>query len=400
MVVNDTDSLKGLVEMAVRRHDASVRQLALKAQSAGQKITYTTLSQIRSETYKFTPGAPTLKAIAYLAGVDESVAFTAAGQPVPGPPLAEELPPGADNLSPKARKAILDTVRVFVDLEAENNDARKHALGTQQPNGSTDGTAGNDHGQGQKTVPEQSELDPEPEVVEAWQACIDSWRQAKDSRGNTYRGKVFQSEAEEAGARALANALHGTYSHGGDELDNLEDPKAALYFAFCFREPPFHERGAAMINVVLGQVHSIIGDHVDVDADGYYIAGNSVPKVTDERIRTVGKAIFESQAGYIRANLGIATGADLAEQSLDQVNDGLGYRLDEARYQDMRKRLNRYLQGLLEDYRESLATPPELHELAAHPNFKTQHEKFEEAFGERGEENQDSASQGQVDEVE
>lgn len=388
--MNTTQTLRELVEQAVSRHSTSVRQLSFLAQKAGFRVVSTTLNQIRNGTYKSVPTDDTIKAIAWLAGVNEEVAFTAAGQTVPGPPLAEELPPGADNLSPKARKAILDTVRVFVDLEAENNDARKHARGTQQPNGSTDGTAGNDHGQGQKIVPEQSELDPEPEVVEAWQACIDSWQQTKDSRDVTYRGKVFQSEAEESGARALANALHGAYSHGGDELDNLEDPKAALYFAFCFREPPFHERGAAMINVVLGQVHSIIGDHVDVDADGYYIAGNSVPKVTDERMRTVGMEIFERQAAYIRANLGIATGADLAEQSLDQVNDQLGHRLDEARYQNMRKRLNRYLQGLLEDYRESLAAPPELHELAAHPNFKLARDKFDEAYGERGEESQDA----------
>lgn len=33
--------------------------------------------------------------------------------------------------------------------------------------------------------------------------------------------------------------------------------------------------------------------------------------------------------------------------------------------------------------------PPPIEQLAAHPNFKTQHEKFEEAYGERGEENQD-----------
>lgn len=34
-------------------------------------------------------------------------------------------------------------------------------------------------------------------------------------------------------------------------------------------------------------------------------------------------------------------------------------------------------------------TPPPLEQLAAHPYFKTEHEKFEEAHGERGEENQD-----------
>ena len=33
--------------------------------------------------------------------------------------------------------------------------------------------------------------------------------------------------------------------------------------------------------------------------------------------------------------------------------------------------------------------PPPIEQLAAHPYFKTEHEKFEEAYGERGEENQD-----------
>lgn len=124
MVVNGTDNLKSLVEMAVARHDKSVRQLAYLAQEAGHKVTYTTLNHIRSGTYKSTPGEPTLRAIAYLADVEDSVAFTAAGQPVPGPPLADELPPGADNLSPKSRKAIVEMVRVLVDLETGSNAQR------------------------------------------------------------------------------------------------------------------------------------------------------------------------------------------------------------------------------------------------------------------------------------
>ncbi len=130
MVVNDTESLKGLIEMAVERHQTSARQLAFKAQEAGLKITYTTLNQIRSNTYKSVPGEQTLRAIAWLAGVEDSVAFTAAGQPVPGPPLADELPPGADNLSPKSRKAVVEMVRVLVDLEAGNSADRTSSVPT------------------------------------------------------------------------------------------------------------------------------------------------------------------------------------------------------------------------------------------------------------------------------
>ncbi|UUX60134.1 hypothetical protein [Glutamicibacter halophytocola] len=124
MVVNETDSLKGLVELALRRHDTSARQLAFKAQEGGHKITYTTLNHIRNNTYKSAPGAVTLRAIAFLAGVEDSVAFAAAGQPVPGPPLADELPSGADNLSPKARKTLIDLARLLIEYEADNDNAQ------------------------------------------------------------------------------------------------------------------------------------------------------------------------------------------------------------------------------------------------------------------------------------
>ncbi|WP_461634469.1 hypothetical protein [Glutamicibacter soli] len=155
MVVNGTDNLKSLVEMAVARHDKSVRQLAYLAQEAGHKVTYTTLNHIRGGTYKSTPGEPTLRAIAYLAGVEDSVAFTAAGQPVPGPPLADELPPGADNLSPKSRKAVVEMVRVLVDLEAGNN-AERTPESNNSPTQLRAGASTGDAGSGQKTWSDNS----------------------------------------------------------------------------------------------------------------------------------------------------------------------------------------------------------------------------------------------------
>lgn len=157
MVVNDTETLKGLIEMAVERHQTSARQLAFKAQEAGLKITYTTLNQIRSNTYKSVPGEQTLRAIAWLAGVEDSVAFTAAGQPVPGPPLADELPPGADNLSPKSRKAVVEMVRVLVDLEAGNNAERSSSEPTKVSRHQSHGVASESNlGQEQKTGPDDS----------------------------------------------------------------------------------------------------------------------------------------------------------------------------------------------------------------------------------------------------
>lgn len=153
MVVNETETLKGLIEMAIERHQTSARQLAFKAQEAGFKIVYTTINQIRNGIYKSKPSEVTLKAIAYLAGVEESVAFAAAGQPVPGPPLADELPPGADHLSPKSRKAVVEMVRVLVDLEAGNNAQRNPESNDKPPRLRAVAPEG-DSRPGQKTEPE------------------------------------------------------------------------------------------------------------------------------------------------------------------------------------------------------------------------------------------------------
>ncbi|WP_343317736.1 hypothetical protein AAFM46_10850 [Arthrobacter sp. TMP15] len=117
--MNEPQSLRELVDLAVAKHQTSVRQLGSIAKAHGHKVVYTTLGQIRSGTYKSTPTDETIRAIAWLAGVKDEVAFMAAGQPVPGPPFAEELPPGVDNLPAKARKAAIDMLRVLVDMNKE-----------------------------------------------------------------------------------------------------------------------------------------------------------------------------------------------------------------------------------------------------------------------------------------
>src|SRR5690606_37483199 len=98
MDVNNAESLQDLLEQALAKRQTSMRQLGFAAQKAGYKVVGTTLGHIRAGRYKSEPSEDTIRAIAWLAGVDESVAFAAAGQQVPGPPLADELPPGADNL--------------------------------------------------------------------------------------------------------------------------------------------------------------------------------------------------------------------------------------------------------------------------------------------------------------
>ncbi|WP_422934950.1 hypothetical protein [Sinomonas sp. P47F7] len=120
--MNEPTSLRDLVELAMRRHDTSGRQLAFLAQKNGFTIAVTTVNHLKAGTYKSTPTAETIRAIAWLAGVSDEVAFTAAGQPVPGPPLADELPPGSDSLPPKARKAVIEMIRVLVDAYKDGAD--------------------------------------------------------------------------------------------------------------------------------------------------------------------------------------------------------------------------------------------------------------------------------------
>jgi hypothetical protein len=119
--VNKPKSLRDLVEVAITRHDTSGRQLAFLAQDKGFTLATTTVNAIRQGTYKSAPTTETIKAIAWLAGVSDEVAFTAAGQPVPGPPFAAELPPGVDNLPAKARKAAIDMLRVLVDMNKDDH---------------------------------------------------------------------------------------------------------------------------------------------------------------------------------------------------------------------------------------------------------------------------------------
>lgn len=121
--VNNPHNLRDLVEAAILRHGTSGRQLAFLAQKEGFTLATTTVNAIRQGTYKSAPTDETIRAIAWLAGVSDEVAFTAAGHPVPGPPFAEELPPGVDNLSQKSRKAAVDMLRVLVDLEKDAGNA-------------------------------------------------------------------------------------------------------------------------------------------------------------------------------------------------------------------------------------------------------------------------------------
>ena len=117
-------------------------------------MTDTTLNQLKSGSYKFVPREETLRALAELANVSVETAFHAAGLPVPGPRLADELPPGSDNLSPKSRAAVIQMLRVLIDLES-NHDEHDHPDQHQDRERGTaerGGARGGDAGAGQKTA--------------------------------------------------------------------------------------------------------------------------------------------------------------------------------------------------------------------------------------------------------
>lgn len=119
--MNKPNSLQELAQLAIDQQGVSARQVAIRAEKEGLKLTYTTLNQMRAGTYKYEPRPDTLRALARLAGISDQDAFTAAGKEAPGPPLADELPPGSDGLSPRSRKVVVDLLRVLIDLEDTGN---------------------------------------------------------------------------------------------------------------------------------------------------------------------------------------------------------------------------------------------------------------------------------------
>jgi len=126
IVVNEAQSLRDLLIEAQDRHKnaggkpASARYLAGLAKDAKHSIVGTTISGILNGTYKSQPSPETIKAIAFLAGVTEAAATTAAGVPIPGPPFADELPPGVDYLSAEKRKAVIGLLRVLIEDDVAN----------------------------------------------------------------------------------------------------------------------------------------------------------------------------------------------------------------------------------------------------------------------------------------
>lgn len=99
----------------------------------GLSLNRTTASQIVRGSYKGEPSDGTIRAIGWLAGVDDEDAFAAAGRRSPGLPFAEELPPGVDDLSPKERRAAIEMLRTLVAQRREINRYVDSSSGPQEP---------------------------------------------------------------------------------------------------------------------------------------------------------------------------------------------------------------------------------------------------------------------------
>lgn len=115
-------SLVELIEAAVRHHDgASGRRLAEIAQRGGHDVSHATLNRLRQGTYASRPSDASIRAIAYLAEVPETVAFAAAEVRAP---MAEryEPPVEAQRMTTPQRKALDQLLRAFLGNQVRVND--------------------------------------------------------------------------------------------------------------------------------------------------------------------------------------------------------------------------------------------------------------------------------------
>jgi hypothetical protein len=122
-------SLQDLLRRAIDdRTGAPLRdiQALVEAEEAvrpqGMSLNRTTASQILRGSYQGAPSPATIRAIGWLAGVSDDVAFAAAGQRAPGPPLADELPDGVDTLDRRERTVVVDLVRTLLAHRQDTRD--------------------------------------------------------------------------------------------------------------------------------------------------------------------------------------------------------------------------------------------------------------------------------------
>lgn len=131
MLVN-APTLRDLLQRGIDRRAAQLLPIDYRAlenavreeervRPRGLSLNRTTISQILKGNYRGEASDGTIRAIGWLAGVADKVAFTAAGHQPQGLPFASELPQGVDDLTAPERRAALDMLRVLVAQRQEIN---------------------------------------------------------------------------------------------------------------------------------------------------------------------------------------------------------------------------------------------------------------------------------------
>lgn len=148
--MNAPRTLRELLEEASGHGELSTRQLEMKVDAAIERghlrarLNRVTIAKITNGSYKSRPTDDTIRAIAYLAGVNDEVAFTAAGRRTPGRPFSEDLPDGVDDLTPKEREAAVYMLRVLVQQRRELNTHEDQSQTSAPADPPTDGAPGAD----------------------------------------------------------------------------------------------------------------------------------------------------------------------------------------------------------------------------------------------------------------
>lgn len=91
-----------------------------ETEAVGHRVVHTTTNAILSGSYRHKPTPDTLSAFARVAeryGVAGSRVFNAAGQPQRAGEFAQLLPDDVDELGPRSRALVIDTIRLLLELE-------------------------------------------------------------------------------------------------------------------------------------------------------------------------------------------------------------------------------------------------------------------------------------------
>lgn len=125
-------SIQGVAQLASEVNGGfGGRAIERLAEAHGLVMSRTTFDRMRRGDYRGSPDAETISALAYLSQLSESAIRQIVALPEPLKPLADDLPPDADTLTPEQRAAVLAVVRQFANA---NRALERHER--EQPHGS------------------------------------------------------------------------------------------------------------------------------------------------------------------------------------------------------------------------------------------------------------------------